>query len=681
MAHIFLYTDLSPSRPWLFATIYANLTLLSKFGLKLGPLDPWSCELIPSHMLFWNPVPENESPPPGMAQGMGELSQKIEAGQNILLMSYSPHLLAHQSLARLLRSHVDLNKHEVRAVFVAGRPVCVFEQRWREARKTLSEAVGQAFTEQYRALSSIIMEARREWGENNVTLLPDLSDSPTAGRSDALAQSLFAALGCQPPIVPDPLPRHPLFLDSLEARRLSWALEVRDNAWPKLDERRFLDCLSMMERDWGTAPLSPRKLRQILIREGAADQRTLETFLELAPGSLDCPEWLATQAEADFFSPLPGDKIKAFASALPSAVRVPLRQRYALDASLLSEDQKGLAEALSAVASDETAVIGEPVPPVTLTVLTMTYNHEAYIAECMDGVLAQRTDFSVQHLVLDHHSTDRTAGIVAAYAARHPSIRPVILSQRRPFENVTGLFSRCRTTYAALCDGDDYFTDPFKLQKQVDFLESHPHCALCFHPVSVVFENGEQPGVYPPPSMLPRGVREEYYLADMFQGNLIQTNSVVYRWRFRDGRPEWFRPDLCPGDWYWHLLHAEMGKIGFLPKVMSVYRRHKNAVYSMAFISPIEHHRIHGMTELSTYQAFNEHFHGRYFRRLAMLANDIFADFFKIYSNEGDKTLLDQASKNFPGFACYFLQSLKVVRKKRPGLGVHSGEAQLRSEE
>lgn len=668
MSRILLYTDLSPSRPRLFATIHANRALLSEHNIDLGPFSPWSCEFIPSHPLFWRVIPDNGTVPPGMIKRMNELVRQLESGRDVLLMTYIPALSAHQSLNRLLRRHIDFAKHEVRGIFVIGRPVCVFEQRWREALEPFSDAVGQTLIERYGALSRIIGEARREWGESNVIALADLSDSPTANRCDALAQKLFAALGCPSPLAPEPLARHPLFFASHEARRLCLALEVQGNAWPRLDEERFLNRLSLVERDWGTAPLSPKKSRRLLIRQGAEDQRALEDLLRLPPGSLSCPDWLAAQPEADFHAPLSVDKIRAFVNALPAAVRAPLRQRYINDAPLLSEDQKALNEALAAVTPSDKTVIGDSVPPVELTVLTMTYNHEAYIAECMDSVLAQQTAFPVRHLVLDHHSTDGTADIVAAYAAKHPSIRPVLLSRRRPAENAAGLFSRCRTTYAALCDGDDYFTDPLKLQKQVDFLESRPHCALCFHPVAVVFESGEQPGIFPPLHMLPRGPRDEYYLADLIRCNMIQTNSVVYRWRFKDGVPEWFRPELCPGDWYWHLLHAETGKIGFLPEVMSVYRRHKNALYKHSFVNRIEHRRSHGMEELAAYRAVNEHFQGRYFNRLADLANGVFADFLQIYSDEDDNSLLSQAGEAFPEFARHFLNALKLLRKEKTTL-------------
>ena len=684
MARLLLYTDLSPSRPWLFATVHANRALLADHGIDLGPFRPWTCELIPSHTRFWNIAPEGTAPP-DLIHALKTVQDQLDAGRDALLMSCVLHRPAHQALTGWLQEHLDRGRHEVRPVFVVGRPVCVLEQRYREMNGPIREDVGRLLVDRCGAVSLLLEDARREWGEANVALLTDLSESPAAAPCEDLAQRLFAALGCPPPRLPEHLPRHPLFLNSSEGRRLSRALEVRENAWPELDAGLFMDCLKATEREWETDPVSPLAFRQKLIREGAADLRALEDLLHLSSGDLDCPDrmdWLASRAEASpeflYSQPLSGERVAAFAAALPPAVREPLRQRYANDALLLTPDQRALAAALDvpeAVAppvSPEadragSAAIGEPVPPVELTVLTMTYNHEKYIAECMDSVLAQRTEFPVRHIVLDHHSTDETPAIVAAYAERHPSIRPVILSQRRLYENVMGLFLRCRTKYASLCDGDDYFTDPLKLQRQVDFLERRPHCGLCFHPVSVVHEGGGRPPhVYPPLALLPRGVREEYYLADLVQENMIQTNSVVYRWRFTDGLPQWFRPDLNPSDWYWHLLHAEKGKIGFLPEVMSVYRRHRQAVFYTATVSALEHRRKHGMAELLMYRVVNEHFQNRYFQRLGAMANTVFLNFLKLYEEEGNRTLLDQAERNFPEFARHFWHTLEIIRKRDP---------------
>ncbi len=661
MSRLFLIYDLSPSRPWLFTTVHANRALLNAHGIDLGPFHPWSWERVPSHLPYWNVRPEGAAVPAYLAGMMAELARRLASGQDALLLSWTPNLLAHQSMERLWQKYPAMAKHDVRILFILGRPVCVLEQRYRETLSLLPEHVGFLHAKRYGSLPDLIINARQKWGDNKVSLLANLSDNPVAQARDDLGGSLFDFLGCPPPLPLPHLPRHPLFLASNTARRLSWTPEVRGNAWPYLDEGLFMDSLCAVDRQWGTEPVCPQKVRNALIRDSADALRELEALLALKTGSLDCPDWLAAQPEAPIDAPLPDDRLRAFAASLPPEVREPLCRRFANDAPLLRPDQKALAGALSATGPADYTAIGEPVPPVALTVLTMTYNHKAYIAECMDSVLAQQTSFPVRHVVLDHLSTDGTADIVAAYAAKYPSIRPVLLSGRRPSENVMGLFLRCRTKYAALCDGDDYFTDPLKLQKQVDFLESRPHCALCFHPVRVVYENGEHPpAVHPPLSMLPGGAREEYSLADLLQGNMIQTNSIVYRWRFREGMPEWFRPDLCPGDWYWHLLHAEMGKIGFLQEAMSVYRRHKKAIYYTTAVSSLEHRRVHGMAELQTYKVINDHFRNRYFSSLAMLASGVLADFLKIYVDEEDQTLLNEASKTFPNFVRYFLSALDI---------------------
>ena len=667
MSRLYVLYDFSPSRPWLFATVHANRALLEARGIDLGPLHPWSCELVPSHLSFWRVIPENDAIPAYFANMLDELAGRLASGRNVLLLSRTPDILSHQSFERLWRRHAALAQHDVQIFFIVGRPACMLEQGYREARSLLPEKNGLAHVRRYGSLPILIRDAQQKWGKENVSLLANTSASPVSLPQANVARSLFDFLNCPEPLPLRHAPRHPLCLASNAARRLSWTLEVRENAWPDVDEGLFMESLLALDRQWATAPVSPKNIRDALIRNGTDALRELEEMLALQSGALDCPDWLAEQPEADMDAPLSDDILRSFAVALPPEVREPLRQRFANDAPLLTADQKALSRALASITADGSEngmVIGEPVPPVELTVLTMTYNHEKYIAECMDSVLAQQTSFPVRHVVLDHHSTDGTAEIVAAYAAQHPSIQPVLLSRRRPAENVMGLFSRCRTRYAALCDGDDYFTDPLKLQKQIDFLESHSRCALCFHPVALVLADGREAGVFPSHETLPRGIREEYYLSDLLKGNMIQTNSVVYRWRFQEGMPEWFRADLGPGDLYWHLLHAETGRIGFLPEVMSVYRRHGSALYKDAFVSPLEHRRAHGMAELRTYWAINEHFHNRYFRSLSMLANNIFANFLylKLETGEEGRSLLDQASKAFPEFASGFFSSLKIIK-------------------
>ncbi len=308
-----------------------------------------------------------------------------------------------------------------------------------------------------------------------------------------------------------------------------------------------------------------------------------------------------------------------------------------------------------------------PRPKPVLSVLTMTRNHKKYIMECMESVSAQKTDFPIEHIIVDDASDDGNQDIIDNYASTHPHVRPIYLTSRSTGgHNIRTLFEACGSEFAALCDGDDYFSNNAKLQKQVDFLKANKDCAVCFHPVLVVYENNTHPSfIYPLPESLPRGQKEKYYLSDLVKHNFIQTNSVVYRWRFKAGLPDWFRSDLCPSDWYWHILHAEIGKIGYIPELMSIYRRHSASYYATSFTSSsVEHRRIHGMNELKTYNAINEHFNNRYLRPLSMLANGVLSDFLRVMVKTGNSDLMDEAVEKYPEFGKLFLRELRIVNKK-----------------
>jgi glycosyltransferase involved in cell wall biosynthesis len=302
-----------------------------------------------------------------------------------------------------------------------------------------------------------------------------------------------------------------------------------------------------------------------------------------------------------------------------------------------------------------------------LSVLTPTYNHADFIGQCIESVLAQRVNFPLQHIIADDGSDDGTQDIILDYAAKYPHIVPVFQKARSyGAGNLRALFDMARTEYAAVCDGDDYFTDPEKLQTQVDFLDKHKDCGLCFHIVRVTYE--DDPGrerLYPPVEGLPRGVRPFYYLSDLVKCNLIQTNSVMYRWRFKDGLPDWFRTDLMPGDWYWHLLHAETGKIGFINKVMSVYRRHRKGVYYLSEVDKLKHRATVGKSEIEVYDVINKHFKGTYESALLDLINGVFSECL-LYDaqraeKDGAEPVLSKLCDAYPKFARHFLNSLKSV--------------------
>ena len=120
---------------------------------------------------------------------------------------------------------------------------------------------------------------------------------------------------------------------------------------------------------------------------------------------------------------------------------------------------------------------------MTLSVVTITYNHAPYIAKCIEGVLMQQVNFPMEFIIAEDCSTDGTRAICEEYAKKYPDLIRLLPSEGNmgAVMNEQRAFEAARGKYIATCEGDDYWTDPLKLQKQVDFLESHPECTASFH--------------------------------------------------------------------------------------------------------------------------------------------------------------------------------------------------------
>lgn len=137
--------------------------------------------------------------------------------------------------------------------------------------------------------------------------------------------------------------------------------------------------------------------------------------------------------------------------------------------------------------------------PPKVTVLCMTYNHRPYIEDALRGFMMQRTDYPVEFLIHDDASDDGTAEIVREWHERHPDRITAVLervNQRtlRDRDQATDWSGLMRGTYLALCEGDDCWTDPRKLQRQTDALDAHPAASLCVHAVEVVSADGTPTG-------------------------------------------------------------------------------------------------------------------------------------------------------------------------------------------
>ena len=163
-----------------------------------------------------------------------------------------------------------------------------------------------------------------------------------------------------------------------------------------------------------------------------------------------------------------------------------------------------------------------------LSICCAAYNHEAFIRDCLDGFLMQETTFPVEILVHDDASTDGTADVIREYESLHPRVVLPVYQTENQYSKGTGdLFSlkRTRGQYVAICEGDDYWTDPLKLQKQVDFLDRNPDYVMCYHDAKVVDPSGKVVA----DSKLPAHCKRDFSSEDLMKGAWTLNLSRVFR--------------------------------------------------------------------------------------------------------------------------------------------------------
>lgn len=214
-----------------------------------------------------------------------------------------------------------------------------------------------------------------------------------------------------------------------------------------------------------------------------------------------------------------------------------------------------------------------------VSICCTTYNHERFIRECLDGFLMQETTFPVEILIHDDASTDTTQDIIREYETRYPSlIKPIYQTENQYSKGIKPNwnfnFPRARAQYIALCEGDDYWTNPKKLQKQVDFLEKNKDFVICYHDVFIL-QNGNFIE-----SHVPLHDHKEYLtITDLAQENCIHTPSCLFKRHPIDSFSEVFASSPV-GDYVLHMFNAQFGKIKRLPEKMAIYRRHPGGVWA-----------------------------------------------------------------------------------------------------
>jgi len=215
-----------------------------------------------------------------------------------------------------------------------------------------------------------------------------------------------------------------------------------------------------------------------------------------------------------------------------------------------------------------------------VSVCVPAYNHEKYIAQMLDGALMQQTDFQFEIVIGDDASSDKTQEIIRQYIEQHPGkIRAFLHAEnqgpKEPKEfagrnNVLQLIKACKGEYVAMCEGDDYWTDPLKLQKQVDFLDKNPDYVICHHNVEVIYEDGSPSRLFNKPDQKLTSTIDDI-LSDRW---FMATASWMYRNYFLTNDFADWHAKAAAGDWALIIQLAAFGKIGYLPETMAVYRKH-----------------------------------------------------------------------------------------------------------
>jgi glycosyltransferase involved in cell wall biosynthesis len=217
---------------------------------------------------------------------------------------------------------------------------------------------------------------------------------------------------------------------------------------------------------------------------------------------------------------------------------------------------------------------------IKVSVCVPTFNHEHYIGQMLEGALMQQTTFPFEIVIGDDASTDHAQQIIKKYADQYPEIIRAYLHQEnqgpqspREFagrNNVLQLLKACKGEYVAMCEGDDYWTDPYKLQKQVDFLDAHADYSICHHNMLVTYEDGSpshnfNKDTQPLISTIDDILQDRWFMA---------TASWMYRNYFLTEDFASWHALAAAGDWALSIQLAAKGKIGYLPETMGVYRKH-----------------------------------------------------------------------------------------------------------
>ena len=287
-----------------------------------------------------------------------------------------------------------------------------------------------------------------------------------------------------------------------------------------------------------------------------------------------------------------------------------------------------------------------------VSVCCITYNHENFIRQALDSFLEQNANFPMEIIIHDDASTDNTVNVICEYQEKHPYLIKTILQCEnqysiRGFEFISDIFKQASGKYIALCEGDDYWIDPLKLQKQIDLMESDPKCVLSFHRCLFRIENK---GEITSNEQDKEAILYEYNVENLLTKWGIPTASMVFK-NIITGLPDWFSK-VASGDIALAMILFEMGTFKCLEEdVMSVYR-----------ITGTGESRHHHGAKMIHYRAYlyaklNEYFNFKY-------EKEIYLALFKVMKIYGGSKFVEKDQNHIDSFTTFALGKLLARRVK-----------------
>lgn len=257
---------------------------------------------------------------------------------------------------------------------------------------------------------------------------------------------------------------------------------------------------------------------------------------------------------------------------------------------------------------------------IKVSVLCLAFNHEKYIRQALESFVSQRCDFPYEVLVHDDASTDKTADIIAEFARKYPDIiRPIFQKENQHSKKVpiwkTHVVPLIRGKYVAMCEGDDYWTDPLKLQKQYDIMEQNTDCTMCVHKVHDVNEDGTPTKHFRPSIALEEGKLDTAAFLKIHPTYPFQTTSYFMRadvWIAYINDPPLFRLLSDVGDEPMVLNMVAEGNIYYLADCMSAYRKFSVGSWSSSTKKNTQKHLAHAKKMYDMMCAYNEYTGNRF---------------------------------------------------------------------